>query len=111
MNKVMLIGRLTKDAEIVKLENSDRGVIKFTVAVNKNIPNKDKENAADFISVAYWSNYGDKIQPYLTKGKLIGVSGKISTRSYVANDGIKKYITQVEADNIQFLEVKKENVI
>jgi single-strand DNA-binding protein len=104
-----MIGRLTKDAELVQLENSTRSILKFVLAVNRKFSNKNGEKDADFISVVYWSNYGDKIKPYLLKGKLIGVSGKITTRSYTGTDGIKKYITEVEADNIQFLENKKEN--
>lgn len=104
-----MIGRLTKDAELVQLENSTRSIVKFVLAVNRRFSKKSGEREADFISIVYWSNYGDKIQPYLLKGKLIGVSGKITTRSYTGNDGIKKYITEVEADNIQFLENKKEN--
>lgn len=111
MNKVIMIGRLTKDAELIQPESSTRGVLKFVLAVNRKFSNKNGEKEADFISVAHWSNYGDKIQPYLIKGKLIGVSGKITTRSYTGTDGLKKYITEVEADNIQFLENKKENLM
>lgn len=110
MNKVIMIGRLTKDAELVQLESSTRGIVKFVLAVNRKFSKKNGEKEADFISVVYWSNYGDKIQPYLLKGKLIGVSGKITTRSYTGNDGMKKYVTEVEADNIQFLDNKKENL-
>ena len=106
-----MIGRLTKDSEFIQLEGSTRSVIKFVLAVNRRFSKKNEEKDADFISVVYWSNYGDKIQPYLLKGKLIGVSGKITTRSYIATDGSKKYITEVEADNIQFLENKKDNLV
>lgn len=109
MNRVIIVGRLTKDGEFIQLENSTRSVLKFVLAVNRRFSKKNGGKEADFISVVYWSNYGDKIQPYLVKGKLIGVSGKITTRSYTGTDGLKKYITEVEADNIQFLENKKEN--
>lgn len=111
MNKVMLIGRLTKDAELVQLENSNRGAIKFIAAVNKSFSNKNGEKDADFIPVVYWSNYADKIHPYLSKGKLVGISGKISTKNYTNSEGTKKYIIEVEADNLQFLDSKKENVV
>ncbi|KZL94124.1 single-stranded DNA-binding protein [Clostridium magnum] len=111
MNKVIMVGRITKDSELIQLEGSTRSVIKFVLAVNRRFSKKNEERDADFISVVYWSNYGDKIQPYLLKGKLIGISGKITTRSYTGADGSKKYITEVEADNIQFLENKKENLV
>lgn len=110
MNKVIIVGRLTKDAELMQPESSTRGVLKFVLAVNREFSNKNGEKEADFISIIHWSNYGEKIQPYLSKGKLIGISGKITTRSYTGNDGVKKYITEVEADSIKFLESKKENV-
>lgn len=111
MNKVVLIGRLTRDAEFIQSENSARGVVRFTLAVDRRFSNKDGEREADFIPVAYWSNYGDKIHSYLIKGKLVGVSGKVTTRSYTSADGIKKYITEIEADNLQFLDSKKENAV
>lgn len=111
MNKVVLIGRITKDADFVQLEDGTRGVARFTLAVNRDFPNKNGEKDADFVSVAYWSNHADKISPHLNKGKLIGVSGKIITRSYTTESGSKKYITQVEADGIQFLGSKKEDVV
>ena len=109
MNKAIIIGRLTKDADFMQPDNSTRGVLKFVLAVNRKFIGKSGDKEADFISVVHWSNYGDKIHPYLTKGKLIGVSGKITTRSYTSADGMKKYVTEVEADSIQFLEGKKEN--
>lgn len=111
LNKVVLIGRLTKDADFMKLDDGTRGVVKFILAVNRNFLNKNGEKDADFISVAYWSNHAEKISPHLTKGKLIGVSGKIITRSYTEENGTKKYITQVEADGIQFLDSKKESAV
>ncbi|MBV7272231.1 single-stranded DNA-binding protein [Clostridium thailandense] len=111
MNKVVLIGRITKDADFVQLDDGTRGVAKFTLAVNRSFPKKNGERDTDFISVVYWSNHADKISPHLTKGKLIGVSGKIVTRSYTTENGSKKYITQVEADGIQFLGSKKEDAV
>jgi single-strand DNA-binding protein len=111
LNKVVIIGRLTKDAEFFQPENSTRGALKFILAVNRRFTSKNGEKEADFISVIHWSNYGDRIHSYLTKVRLIGVSGKIITRSYTSAEGIKKYVTEVEADSIQFLEGKKENWI
>ncbi|NMM61468.1 single-stranded DNA-binding protein [Clostridium sp. P21] len=110
MNKVMLIGRLTKDSKIIKLQNSTRGAVKFRLAVNRNY-SKDKDKKTDFIEIAYWSDHPCKMHEYLTKGKLVGVSGKIITGSYVDNNNIKKYFTMVQADTIKFLESKKEKAM
>ncbi len=110
MNKVMLIGRLTKDSEIIKLQNSTRGAVKFILAVDR-VFSKNKEKQADFIQVIYWSDHADKMCSYLLKGKLIGVSGKITTGSYTSDTGNKKYFTMVQADNIKFLESKKEKAM
>ncbi|MHC6179364.1 single-stranded DNA-binding protein [Clostridium sp. JNZ X4-2] len=107
MNSVTLIGRLTRDAEIIKMENGVRSVIKFTLAVNKDFLNSSGEREADFISISYWTNRGDKLYPYLKKGRLLGVNGKISSKSYL-KDGVKKFSTIVDADKIQFLEYKEE---
>lgn len=110
MNKVMLIGRLTKDSILMKLPNSTRGAVKFILAVDRDF-SKNKEKKADFIEIAYWSNSPDKLYTYLTKGKLVGISGKIITGNYVDNNNIKKYFTMVQADTIKFLENKKEKAI
>ncbi|MDW8799675.1 single-stranded DNA-binding protein [Clostridium sp. A1-XYC3] len=111
MNKVVLIGRLTKDAELMQLEGKERGVLRFTLAVDRRFSNNSGGKEADFIPVRYWSDFGHKIQPYLLKGKLIGVSGKVSTRSYTTDESAKRYVTEIEADNIQFLERKKEDIV
>ncbi|CAB1241957.1 single-stranded DNA-binding protein [Clostridium sp. MT-14] len=107
LNSVTLIGRLTKDAEIIKMENNVRSVIKFVLAVNKDFVNSSGEREADFIPISYWTNKGEKLYPYLKKGRLLGVNGRISTKNYV-KDGVKKFSTIVEADKIQFLEYKEE---
>ncbi|WP_446897162.1 single-stranded DNA-binding protein [Clostridium sp. LBM24168] len=110
MNNVTLIGRLTKDAELFKIENSKRSILKFILAVDKNfIGKKGEEKQADFISVSYFSGGAEKLQQYLKKGRLLGVSGKITTRSCIKGD-TKRYYTNVEADTIQFLEYKKETL-
>lgn len=111
MNKVVLIGRLTKDATFVQLDDSVRGAARFVLAIDRSFLNKNMEKETDFVSVVYWCNNIDKIKDFLSKGKLVGVSGKITTRSYPTEGTNKKYITQVEADSIQFLSGKKENVV
>jgi single-strand DNA-binding protein len=107
LNSVTLIGRLTRDAEIIKMENNSRSVIKFILAVSRDFINSSGERGADFIPISYWTNKGDKLCSYLKKGRLLGVNGKICTRNYV-KDGVKKFSTAVEANRIQFLEYKGE---
>lgn len=109
MNNVTLIGRLTRDADIIKIENSKRSILRFVLAVDKGFVNKEGQRKADFISVSYFSGGAEKLQQYLTKGRLLGVTGKITTKSYL-KDSVKKYYTNVEADTIQFLEYKKETL-
>ncbi|MCH3964232.1 MAG: single-stranded DNA-binding protein [Clostridium sp.] len=109
MNNVTLIGRLTKDAELFKIENSKRGMLKFILAVDKNFTTRNGEKQADFISVTYFSGGAEKLQQYLKKGRLLGVNGKITTRSYTKGD-TRRYYMNVEADTIQFLEYKKETL-
>lgn len=105
----MLIGRLTRDAELLQLRDSKRGAVKFTLAVDRDFKKKDGTKDADFIKVAYWSDHSSKLCPYLTKGKLIGISGKITTGNYINKDGDKKYFSLIQADNIKFLESKKDS--
>ncbi|MFL0195479.1 single-stranded DNA-binding protein [Clostridium sp. WILCCON 0269] len=107
MNNVNLIGRLTKDAQIVEMKDGNRSVINFILAVTKDFMNDKGEREADFIPVSYWTNHADKLCSYLKKGKLIGINGRICARSYVKEE-IKKYVTSVEAHKIQFLEHNKE---
>lgn len=103
LNKVMLIGNLVKDAKYVQMKDNIRSVIRFTLAVDKEYLNKEGKKEADFIDVAYWTNYADKLNPYLVKGKKLCVTGRLITRSYFKEDGTKKYVIEVEADNIDFL--------
>lgn len=107
LNNVTLIGRLTKDAELIQLENYNRSVVKFILAVSRDFVGKSGEREADFIPVSYWTNSGDKMLSYLKKGRLVGVNGKIVAKSYIKDD-IRKYFTTVEADKVQFLDHEKE---
>ena len=111
MNKVSLIGNLVRDAEFFQMKDSSRGVIKFTLGVNSGFVKKNGERDVDFIPIAYWSNHAEKLLPYLLKGKQVAVIGEIKTRTYQTEDGTKKYITEVNASNVQFLSKSKEAVI
>lgn len=111
MNKVVLIGRLTADAKYYPLEDMERGCIRFRLAVKKDyFSQKDGEDAY-FISVAYWIRNGERLCQYLSKGRMISVSGKIITRSFQGNNGSKRYVTEIEADGIQLLTSSKREVI
>lgn len=104
MNKAILIGRLTKDAEIRQFGEDQRSVLKFSIAVNRDYLTGKNDGEADFFPVAYWTKSAEALGKYLTKGKLICVTGRINIRSYNSEDGAKKYFTEIIADEIQFLE-------
>lgn len=105
MNKTVLIGRLTKDPELKFMPGSGNAVSTFTLAVDRRFTNKETgEREADFIPIVVWGKQAESCANYLTKGKLSGVSGRIQTRSYDAKDGTKRYVTEVVADEVQFLE-------
>ena len=101
MNNVVLVGRLTKDPELRTTPNGI-ATCAITVAVN-GIPNQNGDRNTDFINVVVWRRQAENVSKYCTKGSLVGVNGRIHTRSYDAQDGSKRYVTEVVADNITFL--------
>lgn len=103
MNKVVLIGRLTKDPELRFTPGTGTAVASFTLAVDRRYK-KEGQQEADFIPIVVWGKQAESTANYVTKGKLVGVSGRIQTRSYDAKDGNKRYVTEVVADEVQFLE-------
>lgn len=108
MNKVVLIGRLTKDPELQFIPNTGTAVTKCTLAVDRRFPSKDGQKEADFIPIVIWGKIAETTANYMSKGRLMGVSGRIQTRSYDAKDGSKRYVTEVVADEVQFLDYKKD---
>jgi single-strand DNA-binding protein len=104
MNKVVLIGRLTKDPELKFTPGNGNAVATFTLAVDRRMPNKDGVREADFIPIVIWGKQAESTANYMSKGKMVGISGRIQTRSYESKDGGRRYITEVVADEIQFLE-------
>ena len=105
MNKTVLIGRLTKDPELKFTAGKGMAVATFTIAVDRKF---SKEKETDFIPIVVWGKQAESTANYMRKGKLIGVSGRIQTRSYDAKDGTKRYVTEVVADEVQFLEWSKD---
>ena len=111
MNKVMLIGRLTKDAELIVLNSSSRNGLKCTLAIDRQYKNSNGEKETDFVPVAYFTEHTNKLMEYLTKGRLVSVSGKIRVKSLEDANGKRSYFTNIEADRIDFLDSKKSNAI
>lgn len=103
MNKVVLIGRLTKDPELKYTPGSGTAVTTITLAVDRRF-SKDNQKEADFIPVVVWGKSAESTAQYMAKGRLMGVSGRIQTRSYEAKDGGRRYVTEVVAEEVQFLE-------
>jgi len=107
INNVVLVGRLVRDVDL-KYTNSGRAATNFTLAVNRDFKNEQGVNEADFISCAAFGKQAENMARFLGKGSLIGVEGRISTRSYQAKDGKTVYVTEVITSKIGFLESKKQ---
>ena len=101
MNKVLMIGNLTKDPEHTTT-TSGTAVCKMTIAVNRNFTNANGKRETDYFNVVAWRTLADNCAKYLEKGKKIAVVGSLQTRSYESN-GEKKYVTEIMADEIEFL--------
>ena len=107
LNKVILIGRLTKDPEI-RYASNNTPVARFTLAVDRSFLNANKEREADFINVSVWRNQAENVKKYVFKGSLVAVEGRIQTGSY-EKEGKKVYTTDVVADSVKFLDSKKSS--
>lgn len=110
MNKVILIGNLTKDPE-VRTTASGTCVTTFTVAVKRYHKNDDGTKETDFIPVVTWQKLAESCGRYLKKGNRVGVVGEIQVRSYDAKDGTKRYVTEVIAGEVEFLTPKEQDKI
>jgi len=102
VNKVILVGRLTRDPD-VKNTTTGKAVATFTLAVDRRFKNKDGQKEADFVPIVVWGKQAELAGQYLSKGSQIGASGRLQVRSYDAQDGQKRYVTEVVADEITFL--------
>lgn len=108
INRVVLVGRLTKDPEFRTTPNGVE-VTNFTLAINRNFTNANGEREADFINVITFRKQAVNVNEYLSKGKLAGVDGRIQSRSYENQEGRRIFVTEVVADSVQFLEPKNSN--
>lgn len=108
LNRVVLVGRLTKDPELRYTPNGV-AVTQFTLAVNRTFTNQQGDREADFINCVVWRRAAENVANFLKKGSLAGVDGRIQTRNFEGQDGRRVYITEVVADSVQFLEPKGSN--
>ncbi len=105
INRVVLVGRITKDVDARATQNGV-SVVSFTLAVNRNFASSNGEKQADFINVVAWRQTADFMRNYVKKGALLGIEGRIQTRNYEDATGKTVYVTEVSADSVQILESK-----
>ena len=105
INREVLVGRLTKDPELRYTPNGI-AVATFSIAINRPFTNESGERAADFPNCVAWRKTAEAVANYCKKGNQIGVEGRLQTRSYEAQDGTKRYVTEVICDSVTFLEPK-----
>ena len=105
MNKVFLIGNLTRDPEL-STTNSGISVCRISIAVSRRFANADGSRETDFFNVVAWRAIAENCAKYLKKGSKIAVMGSIQNRSYEGNDGTKRYTTDITAEEIEFLSTK-----
>ena len=102
MNKVILVGNLTKDPELATT-NSGVSVCRFTLAVGRRYQNADGERETDFINIVTWRGLADNCSKYLSKGSKVCVVGSLQNRSYEDKDGNKRYATDIVAEDVEFI--------
>lgn len=108
MNKIILIGRMTKDIEIRYTQNQKEAG-SFDLAVNRNYKNSNGGHDTDFFKCIAWGNLAKTIQTYTSKGSQIAIEGRVENRTYQANDGTNRYVTEVVVEGMQLLDSKKNN--
>ena len=105
MNKVILIGRLTRDPEL-RYTSSNIPVATFSLAVDRPFTSQSGERETDFINIVVWRKQAENCKNYINQGSQVAVEGRIQTRNYEDQNGKKRYVTEVVADNVQFLDTK-----
>jgi len=108
INRTVLVGRLTKDPDL-RYTNSGTAVASFTLAVNRQFTNSDGEREADFINCVIWRKAAENFANFTHKGSLVGIDGRIQTRSYENQQGNKVYVTEVVVENFSLLEPKSHS--
>lgn len=107
INRVVLVGRLTRDPEL-RTTGSGISVATFTLAVDRQFANAQGERGADFISCVIWRKAAENFANFTSKGSLVGIDGRIQTRSYDNKDGQRVYVTEVVVDNFALLESRRD---
>ena len=107
INNTVLVGRMVRDAEL-KYTPNNQAVATFTLAVNRNFKSQNGEREADFINCVIWRQQAENLANWAKKGALIGIMGRIQTRSYENQQGQRVFVTEVVADNFQLLESRKD---
>ena len=108
LNKVILMGRLTRDPEL-RTTPQGASVCSFSIAVDRGYVRQGEERQADFINIVAWRSTAEFVSKYFVKGQMIAVVGRIQTRNYDDKDGKKVYVTEVVADEISFADSKRDN--
>lgn len=107
LNQIVLVGRLTKDPEVKETENGKK-VSRITLAVPRSYKNSDGEYESDFINCTLWTGIAENTAEYCKKGDLLGVKGRIETRTY-EKDEEKKFVSEIIAEKVTFLTSKKQH--
>lgn len=108
INRAVLVGRMTRDPELRRTAKGDP-VTSFTLAVNRNFTSKDGQQQADFINCLIWNKSAENVERYCSKGSLVGVEGRIQTRSYDNVQGQKVFVVEVFCDSVQFLDTRQQD--
>ena len=108
MNKVILMGRLTKDPEVRYTQTSNTLVASFSLAVNRRFVRQGEERQADFINCVAWNKTGEFVSKYFKKGQQVGVIGRLQTRTWDDEQGQKHYVTEVIAEETYFADTKRD---
>ena len=108
MNKVILIGNLSRDPELTTT-NGGVSVCRFTIAVQRRFQNAEGERDADFINIVVWRAQAEHCHKYLRKGSKCAIDGRLQTSSYEAQDGTRRYVTEVVADNVEFVGARRDD--
>ena len=108
MNKIISMGRLTRDPEVRYTQTNNTLVASFSLAVNRRFVRQGEERQADFINIVAWSKLGEFCSKYFKKGQQVGVIGRLQTRTYDDAQGQKRYVTEVVAEEAYFADSKKD---
>ena len=108
MNKCILVGNLARDPELTTTSNGV-AVCRFSIAVSRRYANSDGERETDFLNIVVWRNLGENCHKFLKKGSKVGIVGNIQSRSYDATDGTKRYVTEIVAEEVEFLSNKTQD--